>query len=307
MRTAGRMEDWERRHDERWAALVEQHVAPVDVETDEEVVARDNGSFNDGCQLLWEYLKKHRSIDKILEKDGGMESQFFDRLLKEFGNLTWLKIVSSYNKGPNFTAYGGFPFPPSWSGWSSNDSMVVRWTDGTKRYSRDLVLTNKDVIYVVWNKIISTPHCLEEFCHASAVTGGRWTVSMIKERFNNCFGADTLGKGKWIPFADHKAKLQEEINNIPIPDFDMGAGARTQLDLNNIQTGPVSPASLLGNGGISGSEDLDTQPRVAHKRPPVLRPVRTNLKRDFDKVQDVANEKEDDRKPAAKRSKKDSA
>ncbi|CAB9528980.1 hypothetical protein SEMRO_2368_G325120.1 [Seminavis robusta] len=68
------------------------------------------------------------------------------------------------------------------------------------------------------------------------------------------------------------------------------------LDMTNINKGPISPLANCGISGSEGSEGPATQPPVAKKKKiPFLRPVRTNLKRDFDDAED--------KKPAAKKSK----
>ncbi|CAB9530535.1 unknown protein [Seminavis robusta] len=272
MRTAGRLEDFVRRRaaerDAREAYLRGRAAERAIVEAGQEILVveqdareRDDSSFHCCSLVLWD------NLDQTL--------------------LHWF---ASWCNGPSFTAYDGFPFPDSPYGWASCDSETKRWTHGSPS-SRMLVKTNKDAIFMTFNKAINKRDLLADLCEANQKSGGIWTPEIVRRRFQFCFGEGCLARGPWQTMRqyekEHKKEDEPEDNEAGPDDDDMSGSV---VNLSSINEGPVSP---LGNGGISGDEGPLTQPPVPRKRKRLfLRRVRTNLKRDFDRVEEDKKEDE---------------
>ncbi|CAB9526723.1 hypothetical protein SEMRO_1875_G303040.1 [Seminavis robusta] len=310
MMRAGRLEDFLRqRAEERAAEEAFQNEAIAHHEEEERMMIekRDQWSFYKGSKILWDHLDETRTFEAVLRDQYNWKQPLFDWLNNEFGGLTHLHWSNVWANSLNFSSYDGWPFPANWRGWATCDSLTRRWTDDSSSSDR-LVLTNKDAIYVIFNKLINNDELLMDVCNASLKSGGIWTHEMMKQRFLDCFGPESLKKGEWDTMAQYEAKHRKLHQKLRAP----------VLDMSNVNQGPVSP---IGNSGISGSEGSSegpaTQPPVVKKKKlPYLRPVRTNLKECFDSVGNqkpqakqskkrISDCKDDDKKPPAKKTKKE--
>ncbi|CAB9531001.1 unknown protein [Seminavis robusta] len=202
MRTAGRLEDFVRRRtaerDAREAYLRGRAAERAIVEAGQEILVveqdareRDDSSFHCCSLVLWDNLDQTRTMEKTLRKVCGWKDPLFDWLFCTLGGLTVLHWFASWCNGPSFTAYDGFPFPDSPYGWASCDSETKRWTDGSPS-SRMLVKTNKDAIFMTFNKAINKRGFLADLCEANQKSGGIWTPEIVRRRFQFSLEKDVL-------------------------------------------------------------------------------------------------------------------
>ncbi|CAB9528979.1 hypothetical protein SEMRO_2368_G325110.1 [Seminavis robusta] len=184
MMRAGRLEDYLRhRAEERAEEEAFQEAAIRHYEEEERMMLleeKDKWSFYKGSKILWDHLDETRTMESVLRLQYKWKQPLFDWLNNELGGLTSLHWFNVTSFGPNFTSYDGWPFPADWRGWATCDSLKRRWTDGSSNSDRK-VLTNKDAIFVIFNKIINHRELLIDVCNASLKSAGIWTHEMMQQ------------------------------------------------------------------------------------------------------------------------------
>ncbi|CAB9499346.1 unknown protein [Seminavis robusta] len=299
-RAADRREDEERERQEQARAVV------------------DNRSFFKASNTMWDCIQLKRNLEFNLRHRQGVEAEKIDWLVDKIGGLGRNHLFETWFGGPNITGYDGYPFPMKRKDWLSCD-REPKWGDETSN-SRDPILTNKDVIFVMFNKMITDGDLLTCFCAAMHRSGGNWKYWRFIHRFMSCFGVATLGNGDWETYEEYRLTHFDGIGSDAEPsEYDLHG---TIQDLTGVDDEEQALEELIveeiETAGVETAR-IETQPREPNANAADVASmdhVRLELEETFDsvhaKAEEVAVKVEDngdvedddgDKKPAAKKRK----
>ncbi|CAB9531090.1 unknown protein [Seminavis robusta] len=194
MRAAGAYDDW---MCDRYAEHMERE--------EKEAKALDNRNFAMGSNIIWKSIQMNRNMESFLRNERGVPQEVFDWLADGFGGLTSRHFFNIWLKAQICLVKRRYT--------DENEPMFIG--------PQNVAFTNKDVIFVMFNKIISNRPLMVDFCAANHACGGCWRFWPLVHRFMSCFGVQPLGQGDWLTFKEYKAHYAEQIANSPPSPYEL--------------------------------------------------------------------------------------